>query len=164
MSEALEVNPKNDVESSFVAFFSDAVKVVGLPPSCGQIYGLLFSSREPLALDQLVRRLEISKGSASQGLRLLRQLGAVKEVTVEDDRRTFYRAEDQLRRLVGGFMREQIRPHLYSGLGKASELESQAKALPGAEGEFYQERVHRVSKWLRRGNRLMPLLRRMFRE
>jgi DNA-binding transcriptional ArsR family regulator len=61
-----------------VAFFSEVVQVAGVPKSVGQIYGLLYSSREPLSFSDIVERLEISKGSASQGLQLLRSLGAVK--------------------------------------------------------------------------------------
>jgi DNA-binding transcriptional ArsR family regulator len=61
-----------------VAFFSEVVQVFGVSKSVGQIYGLLYSSREPLSFSDIVERLEISKGSASQGLQLLRSLGAVK--------------------------------------------------------------------------------------
>jgi len=61
-----------------VAFFSEVVQVVGVPKSIGQIYGLLYSSREPLSFSDIVECLEISKGSASQGLQFLRLLGAVK--------------------------------------------------------------------------------------
>jgi hypothetical protein len=54
------------------------VQVLGVPKSVGQIYGLLYASLEPLSFSDIVERLEISKGSASQGLQLLRSLGAIK--------------------------------------------------------------------------------------
>jgi len=63
------------VEQQVVDLFVDGVRVLGLPGSVGEIYGLLFISREPLSLDDLVRRLKISKGSASQGLRALKAAG-----------------------------------------------------------------------------------------
>jgi hypothetical protein len=53
------------------------VQVFGVPKSVGQIYGLLYASPEPLSFSDIVERLEISKGSASQGLQLLRSLGAI---------------------------------------------------------------------------------------
>ena len=59
------------------AFFSEAVQVFGVPKSVGQIYGLLYASPEPLSFSDIVERLDISKGSASQGLQLLRSLGAI---------------------------------------------------------------------------------------
>jgi hypothetical protein len=53
------------------------VQVFGVPKSVGQIYGLLYASPEPLSFSDIVERLDISKGSASQGLQLLRSLGAI---------------------------------------------------------------------------------------
>ena len=66
------------LESQVVAVFVDGVRVLGLPRSIGEIYGLLFISQSPMSLDDLVQRLDISKGSASQGLRMLKSLGAVR--------------------------------------------------------------------------------------
>ena len=54
------------------------MQIFGVPKSVGQIYGLLYASPLPLGFSDIVERLEISKGSASQGLQLLRSLGAVK--------------------------------------------------------------------------------------
>ncbi|MDB6078791.1 MAG: hypothetical protein JWO82_2538, partial [Akkermansiaceae bacterium] len=102
--------PPDSLEMQVVQVFVDGVRVLGLPRSLGELYGLLFISPEPLALDDLVSRLGISKGSASQGLRALKDLGAVKEIDVEGARRTYFEADIDLKRLVGGFIREQIRP------------------------------------------------------
>ena len=63
------------------------------------MFGLTFASPEPLALDDYVHRLEISKGSVSQGLKFLQRMGAVKAVYVPHDRRTLYEPEMSLRRL-----------------------------------------------------------------
>ena len=64
-------------ETECVKFFAEVVQVFGVPKSIGQIYGLLYASPRPLSFSDIVERLEISKGSASQGLQLLRELGAV---------------------------------------------------------------------------------------
>ena len=60
-----------EIERQVVSLFADGVRLAGLPRSIGEIYGLLFISAEPLAMDDLVERLNISKGSASQGLSLI---------------------------------------------------------------------------------------------
>jgi hypothetical protein len=64
-------------ETECVLFFAEVMQVFGVPKSVGQIYGLLYASPEPLSFSDIVVRLEISKGSASQGLQLLRTLGAI---------------------------------------------------------------------------------------
>ena len=57
-------------------------------------------------MDEVVEILKISKGSASQGLRALRQLGAVSSVFSSGQRKERFDAEIRLRELVG-FLREQ---------------------------------------------------------
>jgi hypothetical protein len=67
------------VEQELIAIFADLSVALGLPRSLGQIYGLAFASPEPVCFDDVVSRLGLSKGSASQGLRVLRELGALRE-------------------------------------------------------------------------------------
>ena len=152
------------LERQVVDFFVDGVRVLGLPRSIGEIYGLLFISRSPLALDDLVQRLGISKGSASQGLRMLRSLGAVREASGNGngERRTYYEPAVELKRLVGGFIREQIRPHLESGQSKIHRLAESARAEDDPEQrKFLEERMERLEQWMRSGGRVLPILQKL---
>ena len=109
-------NNASVINDQLLAYFQDGVRVLGLPKSVGEIYGVLYISSEPLTMLDLVDQLGISKGSASQGLKMLRTLGAVREVDHINDRKTYFEADVQLKKLVGGFIREEIRPHLKSCL------------------------------------------------
>ncbi|BCU76888.1 hypothetical protein [Luteolibacter sp. LG18] len=150
------------LERLVVDVFVDGVKVLGLPRSIGEIYGLLFISPAPLALDDLVERLGISKGSASQGLRALKGLGAVREVELNGGRRTYFEPAVELKRLVGGFIREQVRPHIDSGKQKIGKLaEAAALEVDPARREFLEERVERLENWLKRGGMVLPLIQKM---
>lgn len=154
-----ELNP---LELQVVAFFVDGVRVLGLPRSIGEIYGLLFISQNPLSLDDLVRLLDISKGSASQGLRTLKSLGAVREAHGGAERRTYYEPAVELKRLVGGFIREQIRPHLESGRTKIDLLRENAREEKDpAREKFLVDRVDRLEKWMKSGSRVLPVLQKL---
>ena len=59
----------DDWELAVIDLFLNAASSFGLPKSYGQIYGLLFCRDVPLSMDEVMNLLEISKGSASQGLR-----------------------------------------------------------------------------------------------
>ncbi len=145
-----------------VDFFVDGVKVLGLPRSLGEIYGLLFISTKPLSLDDLVLYLGISKGSASQGLRTLRTLGAVREASGNGDRRTYYEPAIDLKRLVGGFIREQVRPHLDSGKTKLqSIIETANLSDDPQEREFFLDRIERLESWMKRGSQMLPILQKL---
>ena len=156
--------PLTALEIQVVAVFVDGVRVLGLPRSIGEIYGLLFISRTPLALDDLVDRLSMSKGSASQGLRLLKSLGAVSEAAGNGgaERRTYYEPAVELKRLVGGFIREQVRPHLASGKIKLSRLSATVDEVEDADHrKFLSERLERLDTWMRSGSKVLPILQKM---
>jgi DNA-binding transcriptional regulator GbsR (MarR family) len=150
-----------------ISVFVDGVKVLGLPRSIGEIYGLLFISPHPLSLDDLVERLNISKGSASQGLRMLKSLGAVREANPngQSERRTYYEPAVELKRLVGGFIREQIRPHLESGKSKVNELSKATSLITDAEHRrFLEERIDRLKHWMSSGGKVLPIIQKLLGE
>lgn len=145
------------LEIEVVALFADGVKLLGLPKSVGEIYGLLYLQRDPLSLDDLVKLLGVSKGTGSQGLKMLRTLGAIKEVDSEDSRRTYYEANVELKSLVGGFIREEVRPHLSSAQQKIERLE----AMIDDGDSFARERVEKLNQWRSRAGLLLPILQKI---
>ena len=154
-----------ELEQQVISLCSDGVRVVGLPKSIGEIYGLFLISPEPLALDDLVERLQISKGSASQGLKMLRTLGAIRERDGSDARRAYYEADINLKRLAGGFIREEIRPHLTSGEEKLRAIEKLvAEESDPAKREFYEERIEKMERWAKQAKLVLPLLQRVLGE
>src|SRR5580692_10760604 len=109
-----EENPKTTnpqlepAEVEVIHLFVQFSHAFGQPRSVAEIYGLLFASPKPLPMDVFIERLNLSKGSASQGLKYLQDLGAVRTVYVAADRRTHYEATTELRKLAGNFLRRQI--------------------------------------------------------
>lgn len=70
----------------------------------GQIYALLFLSREPLSLDEISEILQVSKGNISVNIRLLEEYKLVKKVWVKGSRRDYYEANrDYPRQFLKGF-------------------------------------------------------------
>jgi HTH-type transcriptional regulator, glycine betaine synthesis regulator len=147
----------DDWEVAVIDLFLNAANSFGLPKSYGQIYGLLFCQDQPLAMDEVMELLQISKGSASQGLRALRQLGAVSSVFAPGDRRERYMAESRLRKLVGGFLREQADPHLEKGTARLKQIESLVNNIEDVDARKRGARRHEtLSGWHRQMSRLLP--------
>ena len=147
----------DDWEVAVIDLFLNAANSFGLPKSYGQIYGLLFCRDQPLAMDEVMELLQISKGSASQGLRALRQLGAVSSVFAQGDRRERYMAESRLRKLVGGFLREQADPHLEKGTARLKQIESLVNNIYDVDARKRGVRRHEIlSGWHRQMSRLLP--------
>ena len=146
-------------EAECVAFFAEIVQLFGVPKSVGQIYGLLYASPEPLGFTAIVERLKISKGSASQGLQLLRALGAINESKqkVGANRGASYEPELSLRQLVTGILRERIAPSASAGAARLQHLKLLAGQSP-AHSAFYLERVSQLTTWIKRLTTVLPIL------
>jgi DNA-binding transcriptional regulator GbsR (MarR family) len=145
-------------EQECANLFSGFLRVLGVPNSVGSIYGLLFASSEPLCFADIVERLEMSKGSVSQGLAFLRQSGAVKLVEVPGDRREFFDPELGLRRLAGGLIQEKINP--LAGETKAAllRLKQHADRAQGEQRDFQLDRIKQLETWHRQLGRILPVV------
>lgn len=149
------------LEVEVVDLFVQVSRLLGQPPSLGEIYGLLFISPRPLAMDDLVARLGLSKGAASQGLKFLRSLGAVRPVYVGGDRRAHYAAVAELRNLAASFLRERVEPHLENGQERVARLAALVKELPADQRAYAQQRVNLLRSWRDNTRRVLPVVLRV---
>ena len=144
-------------ESAVIDLFLNAANSFGLPKSYGQIYGLLFCRDQALAMDEVMNLLKISKGSASQGLRALRQLGAISSNYAPGHRKERFVAEIRLRKLVSGFLREQADPHLEKGVARLKQIEGLLAGSGSKDSRIRGTRRHVIlSGWHRQMSRLLP--------
>lgn len=151
--------PRDPVfERECIALFSEFLHALGVPKSIGAIYGLLYAVHEPLCFADIVERLEMSKGSVSQGLAFLRQSGAVKVVEVNGDRREFFEPELGLRRLASGLIKEKIQPLAKETQGAVARLKNHAKSQQNPQNEFQMERIVQLETWRRQLGRVLPLV------
>ena len=155
---AMAVSP---LEAEVIGFFVQVCRALGQPRSLAEIYGLLFISARPLAMDDLIERLGLAKGTASQGLRFLRNFGAIRMVYVSGSRRVHYEAVAELRNLASRFLRDQIVPHLDSGLERLELIGRLAKQLPADERVRVGRRVALLESWGKKGRKFLPVLAKL---
>ncbi|MEI6490928.1 MAG: hypothetical protein WCO94_00145 [Verrucomicrobiota bacterium] len=143
-----------DIEAieMFISFF----KLIGLPKSVGEIYGLLFVATSPLSMEDLMDRLQISLGAASQGLKLLRSVGAVKVVYAPGERRDHYVADLELSKFATSFIKEELKPRLERSLQRVERMESLANEMDPKERKAAFQRIDRMKHWMERGQKMMP--------
>ena len=141
-----------------VTLFISVFGVLSLPRSIGEIYGLLFSTQEPLSLDDVQHRLQLSRGSASEGLRWLRSLGAVNQVYLPGVRKEHFTAETSLRKLASGYLRDCIHPHLENGPTRLTLLESSID-LASPSAHFEKSRAGQIAGWYKFFSKVLPLIK-----
>ena len=148
----------NPLETEVIDSFVQLARLVGLRGSVAEIYGLLFISARPLTMDDCIAGLNLSRGSACQGLRFLRSVGAIEVVYVAGDRRLHYEAVAELRNLVIRFVREQVLPHLDSGQERLARMAGLVKQLPAEERAHVNGRVRLLQSWEKNVRRFLPLV------
>ena len=153
-------NANDSLELEGIDIFVRLMGMMGMPRSVGEIYGLLYFSDKPLPMDAVASRLGSSIGSASQGLKTLRSLKAVRSTYVSGDRRDHYVAESEFRRLFSTFIRDEITPHLDSAKERIARME---KILASGETEdldeeFYEIRIEKLKRLTKASSRLLPAM------
>jgi len=149
------------MEIEVINLFVQFSHALGQPRSVAEIYGLLFISHRPLPMDDFIERLELSKGSASQGLRYLLDLGAIRMVYVAGERRTFYEAVAELRNMAGRFLRQQILTHFADSGDRLNRISSHAQKLSDEKKKHALARVKTLRSWEKNAKRILPLLLRI---
>jgi DNA-binding transcriptional regulator GbsR (MarR family) len=164
-SDIAPVTGLDPVESEFIRFFVQIATTLNLPRSIGEIFGFLFAADEPRPFNEVVARLGISKGSASHGLKFLVKIGAISQVYVPRDRRTFYEAETKMRTLFSNALNESVRPHLEGNArligGIETCIDEQAEEL-GSKADHYRNRAASLKGWTDKSLLLLPLLDKLF--
>jgi len=155
LSSAASLNP---VELEVIHLFVQLSRALGQPPSVAEIYGQLFVSPKPMTQEDLIHRLNLSKGSASQGLRYLVDLGAARIVYVPGDRRAHYEAVAELRNLVNRFLRQQVLTNFQDSSERLDRIQSEARKLTGEQRDFAIARAKMLKSWERNARLVLPLL------
>jgi DNA-binding transcriptional regulator GbsR (MarR family) len=94
------------VQNSMLDGLGQLADYFGFSKVMGQLYGALLLSPEPLSLDDLMEKLDISKASVSMNLRTLEHMGMVRQVWVRGGggRRKYYEAETDFWQIISNIL------------------------------------------------------------
>jgi len=146
-------------ERATVDFFVNAAELLGVPKSVAAIYGVVFASPRPLSFADIEARLDISKGSVSQGLKILKEVGALKEVSRAADRAELFTPDLEMRKLIGRFLENRLQKQLDAGSHRLTAL---SKCIPGGRGSeatVLRDRLRAMQTWHNKARSLLPLAR-----
>jgi DNA-binding transcriptional regulator GbsR (MarR family) len=93
----------------FINAWGEMGSLWGLNSSMARVHALLIMEQEPKSLDQIAKRLKISRGNASMSLKELRNWGVVRRVKVAGDRRDYYVTEPDIWKMFFAIARERKR-------------------------------------------------------
>jgi len=146
------------VHESMLDGLSQLADYFGFSKVMGQLYGVLLLNGEPLSLDELLERLEISKASVSMNMRTLEQLGMVRQVWLrgKSDRRKYYEAETDLLQIVTNIVsRRELRDVeralsvLNDGIVKLEAAQAGMSSSDRETAALYIDRIARMQALFR---------------
>jgi len=142
-------------EDSILNLCVKLCSILGLPKSIGLIYGAVFVASEPMEAGQICRKLKISRGSVSQGLKFLKELGAIRSEGLSGNRAEHFVTEDHLRKAVETFVTKKIGPAFDELGGEVVRLEKDPNLnLP----KELREKLETIRRWHSHGQLLLPLV------
>jgi DNA-binding transcriptional regulator GbsR (MarR family) len=123
--------PRADTVQQFVEAWGSMGALWGINRSVARVHALLMATEDPLSLDDIAERLQISKGNASMSLRELRTFGVVRQIEAPGDRRDYYVTEPDVWTMFFRILKERKRREFDPALEAIHRLLEQ----PGARGE-----------------------------
>lgn len=143
MTENLE-----PIKNELVEGLSGISAFWGFPKGMGAIFALLYISRGPLSLDELVAQTGLTKGAISTNVRALARMGLIRPVTRLGDRKDYYEAETNFYRSIRSILQERQNgqfDHAVASVRAALEKLETGSGESDAERAFLTERVRALN-------------------
>lgn len=102
-------SPLDDIRNSLVRSWGEMSGYWGINRTMAEIHALLFISTEPLCTDDVMQKLQISRGNASMNLRGLVDWGLIRRFHRLGDRKEYYQADTDVWHMFETIMRERRR-------------------------------------------------------
>lgn len=137
--------------SDFVESWGSMGALWGINRSMARIQALLLATKEPLGLEEVAERLDMSRGNASTSLKELRHWGVVRRVNLTGERRDFYIAEHDIWSMLFRIGSERKKREFDPALATLRKVLDSA----GKDDELVRERLGELEEILRAMDRLL---------
>ena len=147
-------------KEAFIAHWGEMGSSWGVPRSMAEIHALLFIEGKPLCAEEIMDRLQVSRGNVSTTLRQLADWGIVTKTRMRGDRKDFFEAEQDVWTLLSLIVRARKRRELEPLLAALDDARSIARS---SEATTDHEEARQASEHLARLDAMHDALMRLDR-
>lgn len=154
---ASKADPLDRSKDAFIAHWADMGSSWGVPRSVAEVHALLFIEGRPLCAEDIMERLQVSRGSVSTTLRTLADWGIVTRSRQRGERKEFFEAEQDVWNLLSLIVRARKRRELEPLLAALEDTRAVADTDTPADPAALQAHLARLDSMhdaLRRLDRL----------
>ena len=134
----------SEIESETIRFWEDVAEFIGFPRSAGKVYGIYFTTEEPLSADEIAQKTNMSRSGSGQHIKSLVEIGAIRVSQSAQQRKAQYEIQTDLGVLIRRLLNSRLFPRLM-------ELNAQSKSLHASSLEANQEtlvaRFEKLERW-----------------
>lgn len=153
-NDASSSRARNAVDR-FVSLWGRMASTWGINRTMAKIHALLYCAEHPLNTDQIMERLDVSRGNANMNLRSLVDWELVTKTQQSDSRKDYYEAEKDVWQITARIIEERQRREVHP---VRSQLEDCADLLID-EDETIEDRPEAEQVLHRRLSNLVDLLK-----
>lgn len=142
-------------QDRFIAVWGQMAGAWGISRTMAEVHALLYISGEPLNTDDIMDRLQISRGNASMSIRALLDWGIIEREHKRGDRKEYFQAEQDVWSLFRAIVRERIKREvdpLLASLHEIRDMTGDPKKLPEfmrASAKEHNERLDSMMDFFR---------------
>ncbi|MCA9306746.1 MAG: ArsR family transcriptional regulator [Phycisphaerales bacterium] len=142
-SNNIHIDPTlRTAQDRFIAAWGQMGSAWGISRTMAEVHALLYITSEPLCTDDVMDRLQISRGNASMSLRALQDWGIVTRTHKRGDRKEYFLTESDVWALFKAIARERKRRELDPVIASLFEIRDlTAKSATSPEVKLHHERL-----------------------
>jgi DNA-binding transcriptional regulator GbsR (MarR family) len=139
------------IRENFILHWGEMGSLWGINRSMAQIHALLFISDHPLAAQEIMNELQISRGNVSMALRELIAWGIVSRVHIMGERREFYTTEKDVVMMFRIIARERKKREVDPTIVVLQDSVNQLTDLPEAEASYELKQLQNLLEFFEAG-------------
>jgi DNA-binding transcriptional regulator GbsR (MarR family) len=122
-----------EAQDRFVATWGQMAAAWGISRTMAEVHALLYITGQPMNTDEIMERLQISRGNASMSLRALLDWGIVQRTHKRGDRKEYFAAEQDVWSMFRAVVRERMKRETDPMLASLFEIRdlTAAEAMKG---------------------------------
>jgi DNA-binding transcriptional regulator GbsR (MarR family) len=120
-----------EAQDRFIAIWGQMAGAWGISRTMAEVHALLFISGDGLNTDEVMERLQISRGNASMSLRALLDWGIIERAHKRGDRKEYFRAEQDVWAMFRAIVRERLKREVDPLVASLYEIKDQTSARSG---------------------------------
>ncbi len=114
--------PIREAEDRFVSMWGQMAGAWGISRTMAEVHALLYITAQSLCTDDIMSRLDISRGNASMSLRALLEWGIVERAHRRGDRKEYFQSESDVWAMFRAIVRERIKREVDPLLASLHEI------------------------------------------